>query len=134
MLYPGHNEGGSLSLSPDTVISISEELRNGVLDLNYQRWKSLWLNAVTNKEISLKSNYFVMKTNNQFYKNKSATCSQGRPKGSYSIATTLRCRGRHNSFLWFAPLTLKSYLIILSVKQRGIKYHLLSLGYDLTCD
>ena len=30
--------------------------------------------------------------------------------------------------------TLDPYLIILSIKQGGIKYHFLSLWYDSTCD
>ena len=47
----------------------------------------------------------------------------------FSIATT-RCRGGRYSFLWIAPLTLDAFLIMLSVKQEGIKYHLLSLWYD----
>ena len=60
--------------------------------------------------------------------------SQERPKGSFSIATTLRCREGHYSFLWIAPLTLDPYLIMLSVKQGSIKNHFLSLWYDPTWD
>ena len=31
-------------------------------------------------------------------------CSHGRPKGSFSIATTSRCRGARYSFPWIAPI------------------------------
>ena len=47
-------------------------------------------------------------------------------KAPSSVATTPRCREEHNSF------TLDPYLIMLSVKQGGIKYHFLSFCYDLT--
>ena len=62
------------------------------------------------------------------------TVVEGDLKASFSIATTLRCRGVCNSFTWIAPLTLDPYLIMLSVKQGGIKYHFLSLWYDSTWD
>ena len=43
------------------------------------------------------------------------------------------CRGECYSFLEIAPLTLDPYLITLSVKQGGIKYHFFFiLWYDLT--
>ena len=48
---------------------------------------------------------------------------EGDLKVSFSIATTLRCRGGCYSFPWIAPLTLDLYLIMLSVKQWGIRYH-----------
>ena len=44
-------------------------------------------------------------------------------EGSFSIATTSRCRGGQHSFPWIAPVTLDLYLIMLNVKQRGIRYH-----------
>ena len=44
------------------------------------------------------------------------------------------CRGECYSFLWIAALTLDLYLIMLSVKQEGIKYHFLSLWCDSTWD
>ena len=48
---------------------------------------------------------------------------EGDSMASFTIATTLKCwRGRY-SFAWIAPRTLNPYLITLSVKQRGIKYH-----------
>ena len=62
------------------------------------------------------------------------TIVEGDPKAPFSIATTLRCRGGHYSFPWITPLTFDPYLIMLSVKQGGIKYHFLSLWYDLTKD
>ena len=59
---------------------------------------------------------------------------EGNPKASFSIATTPRCRGRCHSFPRIAPLYPWSFLIMLSVKQGGIKYHFLSLWYDSTWD
>ena len=74
------------------------------------------------------------------------------PKAPFAIATTPSCRGGGHSFSRLAPLyawyigegatpfprflhfTLGTYLIMLSVKQGGIKYHFLSLWYDRTWD
>ena len=55
-------------------------------------------------------------------------------KTPFSITTTPRCKGEHDSFPWIAPLTLYPYLITLSVKQGGIKYRFLSFWYDSTWD
>ena len=55
-------------------------------------------------------------------------------KAPISIATTLRCREGCYSFPWIAPFTLDLYLIMLSVKQEGIKCHFFSLWYDSTWD
>ena len=55
------------------------------------------------------------------------TIVEGDLKAPFQIATTTRCRGGCYSFPWIAPLTLNPYLIMLSVKQGGIKYHFLSL-------
>ena len=57
-----------------------------------------------------------------------ATEVTGNPNASFSIAITPRCRGRA------LLLSLDPYLIVLSVKQGGIKYHFLSLWYDSTWD
>ena len=65
---------------------------------------------------------------------KLATLVEGDPKARFSITTTLMCRGGHYSFPWIAPLTLDTYLILLSAKQSSIKYHFLSFWYDLTWD
>ena len=46
-----------------------------------------------------------------------------------SIATTPTCRGRRYSFPGLLHFTLDTYLIMLSIKQGGIKYHFLSLWY-----
>ena len=35
---------------------------------------------------------------------KSATVAEGDPKAPFSIATTPRCRGGRDFFLWIAPL------------------------------
>ena len=65
---------------------------------------------------------------------KLATIVEGNPKAPFSIATTPRCRGGRYSFPGLLYFTLDPYLIMLSVKQRGIKYHFLSLWYDSTWD
>ena len=58
------------------------------------------------------------------------TVVEGDLKAPFSIATTPRYRGGCYPFPWIA--LLDPYLIMLSVKQRGIKYHFLSLWYDST--
>ena len=68
------------------------------------------------------------------YKVKLATIVEGGPKAPFSIATTPRCRVGRYSFPWMLHFTLDTYLIMLSVEQGGIKYHFLSLWYDLTWD
>ena len=65
---------------------------------------------------------------------KLATIVEGDPKAPFLIATTPRCRGGRYSFPGLLYFTLDLYLIMLSVKQGGIKYHFLSLWYDLTWD
>ena len=45
-------------------------------------------------------------------------------KASFSIATTPRCRGGLYSIPWLLHFTPDPYLIMLNVKQGGIKYHL----------
>ena len=57
---------------------------------------------------------------------------QGNPKAPFSIATTLGSRGGCYYLPEIAPLNLDLYLIMLSAKQGGIKYHFLSLWHDLT--
>ena len=63
-----------------------------------------------------------------------ATLVEGDPKTPFSIAITPRCRGGCYSFPGVAPFTLDTYLIMLNSKLGGIKYHFLSLWYDLTWD
>ena len=58
------------------------------------------------------------------------TIVEGGQKAPFSIAITQKCMGGYYSFPWIAPLTLDPYLVILSFKQRGIKYHFWSLWYD----
>ena len=65
---------------------------------------------------------------------KLATIVEGNPKAPFSIATTPRCRGGRYSFPGLLYFTHDPYLIMLSVKQEGIKYHFLSLWYDPTWD
>ena len=68
------------------------------------------------------------------YKVKLATIVEGNPKAPFSIATTPRCRGGRYSFPGWLYFNLDPHLIMLSVKQGGIKYHFLSLLYDSTWD
>ena len=63
-----------------------------------------------------------------------ATLLEGDRKDTFSIAALPRCRGGCYSVPWIAPLTLDSYIVMLSVKQVGIKYYFLSLSYDSTWD
>ena len=67
---------------------------------------------------------------------KLATLVKGDPKVPFSIATTPRCTGGHctTPFPGLFHFTHDPYLIVLSAKQGGIKYHFLSLWYDLTWD
>ena len=65
--------------------------------------------------------------NDYIWKLKLEPVVEGDPKALFSIATTLRCRGGWYLFPWIAPLTLDSYLIMLSVNQSAIKNHFLSL-------
>ena len=58
-----------------------------------------------------------------------ATIVEGIPRAPFSIA-----RGGRYSFPGLLYFTLDPYLIMLSVKQGGIKYHFLSLWYDSTWD
>ena len=55
-----------------------------------------------------------------------ATLVKGDLKASFSIATTLRCRGGHYSIPLIIPLYTN--LIKFSVKQGCIKYHFLVFG------
>ena len=76
----------------------------------------------------------VYKYTREHKKVKLATIVEGNPKAPFSIATTPRCRGGRYSFPGLLYFTLDPYLIMLSVKQGGIKYHFLSLWYDSTWD
>ena len=63
---------------------------------------------------------------------KLVTVVESDPKAPFSKATTPRCREGRYSFPRIAPLY--RYLVMLSVKESGIKYHFLSLWYDSICD
>ena len=65
---------------------------------------------------------------------KLATIVEGDQKVPFSIATTPMCKGGRYSFPGLLYFTLDPYIIMLSVKQGGIKYHFLSLWYDSTWD
>ena len=62
------------------------------------------------------------------------TVAEDNPKAAFLIAMPPKSREQPYSFPRIALLTLASYLIMLSVKQEGIKYHFLSLKYDSTWD
>ena len=66
---------------------------------------------------------------------KLATVVEGDSKASFSIATTPRCREGATPFPGLLHFTLGTYLIMLSVKQGGIKYQFKkSLSYNSTWD
>ena len=56
------------------------------------------------------------------------TIVKSSPNAPFSIATMPRCKGEYYSISWIAPLILDMYLIMLNVKQGGIKYHFLVVG------
>ena len=64
-------------------------------------------------------------------KNKLADRCRERPEGSIFKP---RYREGRNSFSCIVPLTLDLNLIMLSIKQGGIKYHFWVFGYDSTWD
>ena len=63
-----------------------------------------------------------------------ATVVDRDPKAPFLTATISKCSRDHYPLLWIAPLTLVMYLIMLSVKQGGIKPHFLNLWYDSNWD
>ena len=66
---------------------------------------------------------------------KLATIAEGDPKAPFLIATLHQGVGEGATpFPGLLHFTLDPYLIMLSVKQGGIKYHFLSLWYDSTWD
>ena len=74
----------------------------------------------------------ALKANLRIYFHKSVTLVKDNSKAPFSIATTPRCRGRRYAIPGLLHFTLDQYLIMLGVKQGGIKYHFLSLWYDST--
>ena len=56
-----------------------------------------------------------------YIKVKLATVVNIDPKAPFSIATTSRCRAGYYTFPSVVPLD--TYLIMLNIKQGGIKYH-----------
>ena len=61
-----------------------------------------------------------------------ATLVEGDSNTPFLIATTPRCREGTTPFPRLFHFTLDLYLIMLSVKQGGIKYHFLILWYNST--
>ena len=59
------------------------------------------------------------------------TVEKGDRKAIFLIANTPRWSER-NSFRGLLHFTLGTYFIMMSVKQGDIKYHFLSLWYELT--
>ena len=100
-------------------------------------WK-IWSLLMIGKSILISPLYMTKKLDvelpNLQHISKLATVVEDEPKAPYSIATTPRCRWGPYSFPGLFHFTLDPYLIMLSVKQGGIKYHFLSLWYDLTRD
>ena len=56
------------------------------------------------------------------------TVVEGNQKAPFSIAATPRCGEGANSFPELLHFTLDMYLVMLSVKQGGVKYHFLVFG------
>ena len=75
----------------------------------------------SNSDIIFKDRVTV--SGNKSKKVKLATIVEDDPKVPFSIATTPRCRGGCYSFPGLLHFTLDLYLIMLSVKQGGMKYH-----------
>ena len=70
-----------------------------------------------------------------FFSIHSKSIVEGDSKALFSIATTLIYRRGRYSFPGLLHFTLDTYLIMLSVKQGGIKYHFfLDLWYNSTWD
>ena len=65
-----------------------------------------------------------------YIKVKFATVAEGDPKANITLTILTKCSGGRYSFPWVAQL----YLLILSVKGSGIKYHFLCLWYDAILD
>ena len=63
---------------------------------------------------------------------KLATIVEVYPKAPFSIATTPGIGEGSTPFPGLLHFTLDTYLIMPSINQGGIKYHFLSLWYDLT--
>ena len=63
---------------------------------------------------------------------KLATVAEVDSKIPFSIAATPRFRERRYFFPWIASLTFDPYIVMLNVKQGGIKYYFFSLWYDST--
>ena len=90
------------------------------------------------KKCNCKQYFLFLRLNSPFYWmtlpyiyiSKVGDRSWGRPEGSFSIVTTPKYRERHYSLFGLLHFTLDMFLILLNVKQWGIKYHFLSLWYD----
>ena len=77
--------------------------------------------------------FSVSKTNAIYmyiYIVKLGTVVEGDRKTPISIATTPMCKEGATTSPGLQHFTLDTYLIMLSVKPGGIKYHFLSLWYD----
>ena len=86
----------------------------------------IWIK--TNQKMNHIKNYSYLSIYIYIYMHKKlVTIVEGDPKAPFSLATTPRYQRGHYSFPCITPFTLVQYLIMLSVKQTGIKYHLLSV-------
>ena len=99
---------------------------------NYvMKWTIFWKKIIDAKKWGLIKFFF---SDTILSKVKLTTIVEGNPKAPFSIATTPMCRGGRYSFPGLLYFTLDPYLIMLSAKQGGIKYHFLSLCYNSTWD
>ena len=87
---------------------------------------------LNNYQYSIK---FLIAYNCKLYeKLNSVTVFEGDSKTHLSIATTTMCREGTTPFPRLLHFTLDTYLIMLRVKERGIKYYFFSLWYESTLD
>ena len=87
---------------------------------------SLWFTHNYDQQL-----YLLIYTSEESINKLLTTVVKGYPKAPFSMATE---REDTSPFPGLLHFTLETYLIMLSVKQGGIKYHFLSLWYDLTWD
>ena len=122
-LYSFKSSSSSYTDSMNFPDSLSLSLYPSLLSIALSRFSKL-------HPVSTQFHIFISNTNDlytiiwfQVIKVKLVTVVKGNQKAPFSIATTLKCRGEHNSFPGLLHFTLDTYLILQSVKQGGIKNH-----------
>ena len=77
---------------------------------------------------------YICPCENIYIKSKVGNCCRGQPEGSLFNIYFTKMQKKATPFPGLLHFTLETYLIMLSVKQGGIKYHFLSLWYDSAWD